>query len=36
MSRAITEVAGIGIGIVILLTIILDRWRCNACGLTWK
>lgn len=36
MSRAITEVAGIGIGIVVLLTIILDRWRCNACGLTWK
>jgi hypothetical protein len=36
MSHAITEVAGIGIGIVVLLGILLDRWRCNDCGHTWK
>jgi hypothetical protein len=36
MSHAITEAAGIGVGIVILLAILLDRWRCRDCGHSWK
>jgi hypothetical protein len=32
----ITEVSGIGIGIVILLVIMLGRWRCRDCGHGWK
>jgi hypothetical protein len=36
MSHAITEVAGIGIGIVVLMAILLDRWWCRDCGHGWK
>ncbi len=36
MSYAITEVAGIGIGIVVLMAILLDRWWCRDCGYGWK
>ena len=36
MTHAITEAAGIGIGIVVLLAILLDRWTCRDCGNSWK
>jgi hypothetical protein len=33
---SITEVSGIGVGIVILVVIMLGRWRCRDCGHGWK
>jgi hypothetical protein len=36
MYGGITEVTGIGVGIVILLAILLDRWNCRDCGYGWK
>jgi DNA-directed RNA polymerase subunit RPC12/RpoP len=35
MNGTITEVAGIGTGIVILLAILLDRYRCQDCWHSW-
>lgn len=32
----ITEVTGIGIGIVTLIIIMLGRWRCRDCGHGWR
>lgn len=35
-NQAVTELTGIGVGVILIGALFLDRWRCSECAHLWK
>jgi hypothetical protein len=35
-NQTLTEVTGIGIGVILIGALFVDRWRCSECAHLWK